>query len=113
MAKQYHIDDLQVYELDTPPDAMRLLKEKGCGAFVGREGCNADADITVFCGWQLAFMLYRSVHDFPERGLSTAILCERHAESPIVDMPRAFRREQEREFEKFKLLESRVTEAHT
>jgi hypothetical protein len=75
------------------------LRERGCGAWRGRTGCDDPASWLALGGGGLLFLTYRAVYGSVDGAM--AVLCDRHA-GPLWqiarDMPRPLRRAQERDF---------------
>jgi len=81
------------------------VRERGCGAWMGRAGCNEPAEVAVVGETQLFFSTFRAVTLEP--GVNLVWLCSRHTPDGedggaiVRDMPRALRRSQERERQKY------------
>tara|TARA_Y100000310_G_C20414245_1_gene683520 strand:+ start:49 stop:435 length:387 start_codon:yes stop_codon:yes gene_type:complete len=95
-------------ELAEPRVAMDLLEARGCGAYRGREQCKGPTTGEVYLGQlQLLFMTYVSITVPQWAPTSTvAFVCAEHRPPAdlMKDMPRALRRDQERQCRKLKAM---------
>lgn len=77
--------------------AIAFLRARGCGAYVGRAGCNEPDNLyATVVGLYSTFMMYRSLD---LGSLALVFLCDRHVppNDPLIDMPAFLRRQQVRE----------------
>jgi hypothetical protein len=89
-------------EMAEPGRALDYLRGQGCGAWKGRAQCGEKVDETVTVGWaQLLFSTYLTAGPFVLPGgerASIAFVCSDHAgDNMTKDMPRALRRSQAKE----------------
>jgi hypothetical protein len=84
-------------------DALRILVDLGCGAWVGRTACGQPATAILEGTAWLHFNAYRAIH-----GDSVPVfvaVCDRHAESRkalIADMDRRIRKSHHEEYVRFR-----------
>ena len=89
--------------------ALKDLKARGCGAWVGRSACNAPVSGAVTLGeTRLLFTTYRNliVPHGGGGGHVIAVFCADHEANWLKDMPQALRRSQEKERQKYLRLNS-------